>query len=171
MASVVMAIVIGGLLTMILQSRRMTEGSILQNATVNIVQGYLEQMKNMDYDALSVSPASGTATIPTQIDESTADPLTLSNGSPPTSLPPVGSSPTGAVDNVKTIAIKWPASNPADTLILNIWVWVEDLTGSATNVAQAKAITMVYTYAIRDGGRLRGSRGSIRSIRSVVPTF
>ncbi len=172
MASVVMSIVLAGLVAMVIQSRRLSEGSILQNSAINIVQGYLEQMKNMDYDALTESEATGTVTIATQIDESTADPLTLSNGDPPVTIPAVGTpAPSGAVDNIKSIAIKYPAVNPSDTLTLNIWIWVKDLTGTATNVTNAKSITLIYTYAFRDGGRVRQARASIRTIRSVVPSY
>ncbi len=171
MASAVMAIVMGGLLAMIIQTRRLSEGSILQNSAINIVQGYLEQMKSMDYDSLTVSPASGTVTVATQLDEATTDPLTLSNGSPPATMPALGATPTGAVDNNKSIVIKYPAVNPSDTLTLNIWIWIKDLSGTATNVTNAKSITMIYTYSFRDGGRLRQTRGSIRTIRSVVPSF
>jgi prepilin-type N-terminal cleavage/methylation domain-containing protein len=171
MASVVMSIVLGGLLSMIMQSRRLTESSIVQNSAVNIVQGYLEQMKSMDYASVTLSPATGTATIATQLNESATDPLTLSNGTPPTTLPAIGTTPTGAVDNVKSIAIRYPTVNPNDTLSLNLWIWVVDLTGSSTYVTNAKSITMIYTYTFRDGGRLRQTRGTIRSIRSVVPTF
>lgn len=169
----IMAMIMGGIMAMIMQSRRLTEGSIVQNCVVTIVQGYIEQMKNMDYNSLTVSPSSGgtTLTIPTRLDEATADPLTLSWGSPPTSMPALGTTPTGAVDNAKQVAIRTPATTPSDTLSLNIWVWVQDLSGSATNVTNTKAITMIYTYQVRDGGRLKSYRGSIRSIRSIVPSF
>jgi len=131
-------------------------------------------MKTMDYASLAVSPASSPSspiTVPTVLDEVTPDPLTVSWGTPPTALPAIGTTPTNAVDNNKTIAMKNPAVNPADTLNLNIWLWVQDLTGTATDVTNSKAITMIYTYQFRDGGRVRSFRGSIRTIRSVVPSF
>lgn len=168
-----MALLMAGLMAMIMQSRRLTEGSIVQNCVVTILQGYIEQMKNMDYNSLAISPSAAgtTLTIPTQLDEATPDPLTLSWGTAPTSMPALGTTPTGAVDNSKSVVIRTPATVPSDTLSLNIWVWVQDLTGSATNVTSTKSITMIYTYSIRDGGRLKSYRGSIRSIRSVVPSF
>lgn len=174
-ASLVMTIMFGGLLAMMIQSRRLTDGSVVQNSAVTILQGYIEQMKNMDYASLAVSPASapGTAiTVPTVLDESTPDPLTVSWGTPPSTIPAIGASnPLGAVDNNKTIAMKNPAVTPADTLNLNIWLWVQDLTGTATDVTNSKAVTMIYTYQFRDGGRIRSYRGSIRTIRSIVPSF
>jgi type II secretory pathway pseudopilin PulG len=172
-SSLVMAIVLGGSLALIMQTRRLTEGSIVQMATVNVLQGYIEQMKNMDYNSLRISPAAAgtTVVIPTQIDEVTPDPLTLSWGSPPPDLPAMNTVPPGAIDNTKNITIRNPAVNPNDTISINVWIWVQDLTGASTNVTNAKSITMIYTYRFRDGGRVRAFRGSIRSIRSVVPTF
>jgi Tfp pilus assembly protein PilV len=173
-ASMVMTIMLGGLLALIIQSRRLTDGSVIQNSAVTILQGYIEQMKNMDYGSVALSPSSSPSTpvtVPTVLDEATPDPLTVSWGTPPTTLPAVGTTPTGAVDNSKAIAMKNPAVNPSDTLNLNIWLWVQDLTGSATDVTNSKSITMIYTYDFRDGGRVRSYRGSIRTIRSVVPSF
>lgn len=168
-----MAILLGGVLAMTVQSRRLTEGSIGQNFVVSIVQGYLEQMKNMDYVALLTSPAAAGTTreIPTILDETSDDPLILSWGDPPATLPAIGTTPTGAIDNVRSIPIRYPPQTPSDTLSLNVWVWVKDLTGTAANVTNAKAITMIYTYELKDGGRVRYVRNSIRSIRSVVPTY
>ena len=173
-ASLVLTVTSGGILAMIIQSRRLTEGSIVQNSVVTIMQGYIEQVKSMEYGLLAVSlptAPSVNPTIPTVLDEATPDPLTLSWGSPPTAIPAIGTTPTGAVTNTKSIAIKNPAVNPNDTLTLTIWVWVQDLTDIPNNVGGSKAITMIYTYQFRDGGRIKSFRNSLRTIRSVVPSF
>jgi len=181
-AAMVMTILMGGILTTIIQTRRLTEGSIVQNSANTILQGYIEQMKNMAFDTdLVCSPVSapnpyvaGTSlSVPCARDETVAgqDPIYLSAGTPPSSLPAIGTVPPGAVDNPHAIAIKTPPVNPSDTLNLNLWVWVTDLTDAASNVTQSKAITIIYTYDFLDGGRVRSVRGSIRSIRSVVPSF
>ena len=173
-ASLVLSILCGGILAMIVQSRRLTEGSIVQNSVVTVMQGYIEQVKSMEYSLLAPSLPSAPSvnpTIPTVLDESMPDPLTLSWGTPPTSMPDLGTTPTGAVTNTKTIAIKNPAVNPNDSITLTIWVWVQDLTDIPSNVGGSKAVTMIYTYQFRDGGRTRSIRNSIRTIRSVVPSF
>lgn len=174
-ASLVLTVTSAGILAMIIQSRRLTEGSIVQNSVVTIMQGYIEQLKSMEYGLLAVSlptAPSVNPTIPTVLDEATPDPLTLSWGSPPPApLPAIGTTPTGAVTNTKSIAIKNPAVNPNDTLTLTIWVWVQDLTDIPNNVGGSKAITMIYTYQFRDGGRTKSFRSSLRTIRSVVPSF
>ena len=178
-SSLVLAILSGGILSMIIQSRRLTEGSIVQNSVVTIMQGYIEQAKSMEYSLLAPSLPSAPSinpTIPTVLDQATPDPLTLSWGAPPTTLPAIGTTPTGAVTNTKTIAIKNPAVNPNDSITLTIWIWVQDLTAipnniSGSNAITSKAITIIYTYQFRDGGRTRSTRNSIRTIRSVVPSF
>lgn len=173
-AAIVMAMVCGGILATIIQSRRLTEGSIVQNSINTVMQGYIEQTKSMEYSDLapSLSAAPSTpVTIPTVLDSTTPDPLTLSWGTPPSSMPAIGTTPTGAVDNIKSIAIKNPAVNPNDTITLTIWVWVQDLTDLTRNVGGAKAVTMIYTYKFQDGGRVRYIRNSLRTIRSVVPSF
>lgn len=178
-SSLVLAILSGGILSMIIQSRRLTEGSIVQNSVVTVMQGYIEQAKSMEYSLLAPSLPSAPSinpTIPTVLDQETPDPLTLSWGTPPTTMPAIGTTPTGAVTNTKTIAIKNPAVNPNDSITLTIWIWVQDLTAipnniSGSNAITSKAITIIYTYQFRDGGRTRSTRNSIRTIRSVVPSF
>jgi prepilin-type N-terminal cleavage/methylation domain-containing protein len=173
-ATVVLSLLALGVLAMIIQSRRLTEGSIVQNSVVTVMQGYIEQCKSMEYSLLVPSASTAPATpltLPTVLDEVTPDALTLSWGTPPTTLPALGTTPTGAVDNTKIINIKNPVVNPSDRVTLTIWVWVQDLTDIAHNVGGCRSVTMIYTYQFRDGSRLRSTRSSIRTVRSVVPSF
>ncbi len=170
----VMVIILGGVLASLIQSRRLTEGSIYQNSTVTIMQGYIEQIKNMEFSQVNVSPAT-TPTTPVTLatvqDQSTPDALTLSTGSPPSTMPAIGTTPTGAVNNTKIFDINNTPANANDNLNLNVWVWVQDLTGVAANVSNAKAITMIYTWQFKDGNRTRSFRGSVRTVRSLVPSY
>lgn len=172
-----MGIVIVGLLSATLQSRRMTEGSILQIAALNVVQGYIEQMKSMDYVMLKASPASGTEEIITRLDHDPDDAidetkkLTLSTGDAPATMPAIGTKPSGAVDNSVEVYISTPPTSSNDKITLTIWVWVKDLTGSIASIDQAKSIHVIYTYEYLDGGRKRVYRRQLRSIRSEVPTY
>lgn len=184
-AGAVMAILSLGMLQTMMQSRRLTEGSILQNSALNIIQGYVEQLKNMDYTDLTVSPASGSAEIDLTPDneddndptDTTIDPLILplqlSTGSPPTTIPAIGTTPpTNAVNNERQVFIRFTSLTPlpTDKITINFWIWVKDLTGEITDLSEAKAITIIYTYTVRDGGRLKQFRHQIRSIRTVVPS-
>jgi len=159
-------------------TRRLTEIAVYQSSVAAIMQGYLEQVKNMPYDMLPLSPPSGTSTsgstyassysLATQKDDVTADPLILSPLSPltPASLSPP-TIPSGVYDNVKTFEV-----NRANDLTIHIWVWIEDLTpGGYGATQQAKVITLVYLWQIQDGNNTRSYTGMIKNLRSLVPTF
>jgi hypothetical protein len=112
-ATGVLTLALGGLLATFMQSRRLTEGSVYQNAALTIVQGYIEQIKNMDigqmvggYDAAGnplLNPSS--FSIPVYYDRNTPDALQTSTGTPPT-ITSInnGVTPAGGtvVDNLKT---------------------------------------------------------------------
>ena len=158
--------------------RRLTEVSVYQASVAAIVQGYVEQIKNMPYTVLPISPASGTNmagstytslySITTQKDDTTSDALVLSplpalvpsNLSPPTI-------PSAVYDNSKTFDV-----NRAGDLSMHIWVWIEDKTPSGYGATQqAKAIAILYMWQIQDGSTTRSYTGMIKSLRSLVPTF
>jgi hypothetical protein len=109
----VLTLALGGLLATFVQSRRLTEGSVYQNAALTIVQGYIEQIKNMDigqmvggYDAAGNPQLSaGTFSIPVYYDRNTPDALDTSTGTPPTIAKiNSGITPTGGAvkDNLRT---------------------------------------------------------------------
>lgn len=174
----VMTVIMGGVLTTMIQSRRLTEGSIVQNSANTILQGYIEQIKAIDFNSLpnspstAVNPPDPTTSIyaATEIGSGVADRLYLSAGSAPTSMPAIGTTPAGAVDNAKSIPMKVPVVNPNDTLSVNVWLWVNALSDPVHHVTDTKSVTMIYTYTFLDGGRSKTIRSSVRTIRSVVPT-
>lgn len=160
-------------------TRRLTEIAVYQSSVAAIMQGYLEQIKNMPYDMLPLSPPSSTSmsgasyvssyTLATQKDDVVTDHLVLSPLpvlSPGNISPPAV--PTAVYDNAKVFEV-----NRASDLTLHIWVWIEDKTpsgfGSATQ--QAKALTILYMWQIRDGSTTRSYTGVIKNLRSLVPTF
>lgn len=88
----ILTIVSLGILAALIQSRRMTEASIYQNSAVTAMQGYLEQMKNMEFNELPYYSGTtlmrGTVTtaddvIYTRLDNTTPDTLRISSGSIP----------------------------------------------------------------------------------------
>ena len=203
----VLALCLGGILAALLQSRRLTDGSIVQTSAVMVVQGYIEQMKTMGLPDLINATGPTPTPIPTRFDDAHGDPLLVSTGTPPTlsSLIPgdTNSAPAGAVDNLKDFPDRsgtqgqgsavdwgttWPkalvyptpsASVPTSTaypgdLHLNLWVWIQNLTGvsgGSTNAADVYGITIIYTWQLKDGAKIRYFMGSVRTIRSKVPTM
>ncbi|MDQ1249778.1 MAG: hypothetical protein QG597_4154 [Actinomycetota bacterium] len=158
--------------------RRLTEVAVYQSSVAAIMQGYLEQIKNMPYDMLPISPPSGTTmsastyttmySLATQKDDVTADPLVLSPGTPlaPANLSPP-TVPSAVYDNSKLFDV-----NRAEDLTIHIWVWIEDKTPSGSSTTQqAKAITLLYMWQIQDGSTTRSYTGVIKNLRSLVPTY
>jgi type II secretory pathway pseudopilin PulG len=113
LASAILAMSMVGILATLMQSRRLTEGSVVQNSAVTIVQGYIEQMKTMDMDSLinadaAHNPRLNTSFwIPTVLDDTHPDPLKTSTGTPPdpSTLTPgvTPTTPPGVTDNLKNI--------------------------------------------------------------------
>lgn len=110
-ATAILTLAVGGLFATFLQSRRLTEGSVYQNAALTIVQGYIEQIKNMELGQMLGStttdasgnpiPATGSYVIPVYYDKNTPDSLKTSTGTPPTiTAINSGATPTGAQDNL-----------------------------------------------------------------------
>lgn len=165
----VLAMLMMGLFASLLQSRRLTEASIYQNSANTIIQGYIEQMKNMEFEELSRT------VIPTRLDESTLDTLTPSTVAvvdPDTVV--LGTVPTGVTNNVKVVDVNNTPTITTDDLTLNIWVWVQGMDSpAAATLAQSRVlgITMVYVWEHRDGQQVRRFLGTVRTIRSFVPTF
>ena len=214
----VLTIALGGILATFLQSRRLTEGSVYQNAALTIIQGYIEQMKNMDMgQLLGSTDANGNAvlvttsySIPVYYDKNTLDALKTSTGTPPsfTSINN-GVTPSGVQDNLKsfdmakdldavdmanvddlsyatTAQVTWPTAwpgaldystaNPSagagnSSLKLNVWVWVKDVSVAAQRSNKIYSITMIYTWAYKDGGRVRYVTDAVQCMRSAVMTY
>jgi prepilin-type N-terminal cleavage/methylation domain-containing protein len=177
-AMALIAIVSTSLIAASILVRRLTEVAVYQSSVTAVMQGYLEQIKNMPYDMLPLSPPSGTDKTPasyattyslaTQKDDVTPDPLILS---PLAALIPANVTPPaipGAVyDNNKRFDV-----NRAADLTIHIWVWIEDKTPSGTGTTQqAKAITLLYMWQIQDGNTTRSYTGMLKNLRSLVPTY
>ncbi|WP_324726061.1 hypothetical protein [Actomonas aquatica] len=178
-----MSVVFAGTLGAFVQSRRMTEGSVFQNSATTVIQGYLEQIKNMDfweipyYDGGTLYRGSVTtadATIYTQLDSVTMDTLQISSCAPilPANVTP-GVVPTtaGLVDNYKVIDINDTPDTTQDDLRMHLWVWVSSLDNTAGGVGPSRCIRIVYTWSFNNGGISRANVDSITTVRSVVPTF
>ncbi len=173
-AMCLVAIVSTSLIATSVLTRRLTEVAVYHSSVASIMQGYLEQIKNMPYDMLPISPPAGTSitaslySLATQKDDVTIDPLVLSPLPP---LSPAGVSPptvpANVYDNTKTFDV-----NRAGDLTIHIWVWIEDLTPSGFGASQqAKALTLLYMWQIQDGSTTRSYTGTIKNLRSLVPTY
>jgi hypothetical protein len=177
-AMCLIAVVSVSLIAASVLTRRLTEVAVYQSSVAAILQGYLEQIKNMPFDMLPISPPNGESTtgssyvslysVATQKDDVTPDALILSplpaltvaNLTPP-------NVPSAVYDNSRTFDV-----NRAGDLTVHLWLWIEDKTPSGLGATQqAKAITLLYMWQIQDGGTTRSYTGVIKNLRSIVATY
>lgn len=165
-----MATVMLGFIGTFIQSRRVTESSILHAAATSMVYGMLEQIKQMDYATLlpsyEVDPYAPSTLAPpyvrVRINQSTVKWLrTVHTQAPnapkaPTTTPgpTVAASALGATDNfIGSIPLSTVTGTTSQQINLNLWVWVDEIpSGDASEV---KKVTVVYTYSYMDGSTER----------------
>jgi len=189
-ASTLLAVGVVGIFGSLLYARTMSEGSIYQNAALTAVQGYIEQMKNMELSDLPYTSGStvvaGSGATSTQVPTllistagsttvASSDPLIISTATTIPDLSTIGidasTSLAGVTDNVKLIDVNSTPDNTTDDLRLNLRVWIQDISNSGVSATQVRAITIQYAWRNSAGQTGRVLRGSMRTIRSAVPTY
>ena len=150
-----------GLLAGLMQSRRYTEMAINENTAFAIAQGYIEQMKNMEFASLDE------AVLPTLFHEGVADTLTVS----PLPANPVEGDSSTDISNKKLIDIKNTPDDADDDMAIDVVVYIEDITDASNGIGQARRIVIRYEYTFTDGMRSTDRMETLYAIRSEVPTF
>ncbi|MBK1880388.1 type IV pilus modification PilV family protein [Pelagicoccus mobilis] len=149
-----------GTLSGLLQARRMTQGSINEGTAMTVAQGYLEQMKNMQFSLLDEDSVSEL------INQGSADTLSVS---PNVNDPTAGAS--SDIDNIKSLDINNTPDDDTDDLKINFVLYVEDITDTSSQVGEARRIILRYSYT--DNSLLSGRvvTDTLVTVRSDVPTF
>jgi hypothetical protein len=160
-----------------IQSRRVTEASVLHAAATSLVYGLIEQMKGLDYTSLlpsntvdPVAPSSETWPPPyvrLRINQDLTVWLravyTPAPGTPagPTSTPSAEATAAsvGAIDNpIGPLPLSTTTSTVSQQLQMTIWLWIDEIPNRDHHVSEVKKITVVYTYTFNDGNRIRTVR-------------
>ena len=183
-SSTILSIGVVGIFGSLLYARTLSEGSIFQNAAITAVQGYIEQMKNMEFNDLPCITAGGTVMagsgetptqVPTKSNATTADPLIISTATTIPDLSTISTtaagSPAGVTDNIKLIDVNSTPDNATDDLLLNVRVWIQDVSNTGISATQVRSITIQYAWRSSAGQTGRVLRSSVRTIRSAVPTY
>jgi Tfp pilus assembly protein PilV len=164
-----------GFLSTFVQSRRVTETSVMHAAATSLVYGLIEQMKGLDYTTLIPStvadPEAPTGSVPpyirVRIDQDQTVWLqsvyTLAGSTPqaPTSTPNAAATAAslGAVDNIiGPLPLSSVTGTVSQNLTINLWIWIDEMPSDRDDVMEVKRITVVYTYALNDGGTIRTIR-------------
>lgn len=167
-------------LSAFMQSRRFTEGSVLNAACTSLVYGLIEQMKGLSYtdelpnDSIDSNDPrlTGTETEPfytvrIRVNQDLTVWLrtvyTKAPGTPkaPTTCPaPTATAASlGAVDNpLGNLPLSTVTGTRSQNLAVNLWVWIDEIPNTADQVSEVKKITVVYTYSYRDGSSTRTVR-------------
>lgn len=166
------------------QSRRVTEANVLHAAATSLVYGLLEQIKQLDYTTMlpnfDADPAAPSGTTPPYVrvrinqdkvvwlravytavtDE---DPATTSIPAPlgptETPAPDATAESVGALDNfIGNLPLSTVTGTTSQHINLNIWLWIDGIPNTASDVSEVKKITLIYTYSFIDGSVTRTIR-------------
>jgi len=151
-AMAVFSLIAGGIVGLSIQSRRMAESAIRENTAATVTQGYLEQIKSIEYSALVDAIADpGNVAIGTKTDQDTNDPIMLN------------------VKNQKTLIIN-TAPDGTPNRFMRFWI-----TPTATDLAGTGRRAVTFTAQFEWEGNDRGvgdiRTSTIRFVRSYVPTY
>ena len=164
-----MAVVMLGFISSFLQSRRVTESSVLHAAASSLFYGIVEQMKGLSYTELLPSTAVDDDAptdvkdkppyIRIRINQDVTKWLrvvyTPAPGTPkaPTTTPAatVKASDIDAIDNyLGNLPLSTVTGTTSQDLALNLWIWIDEISGKDAD--EVKKVTVVYTYSYMDGG-------------------
>lgn len=156
-----------------IQSRRITESSVLHAAATSMIYGLIEQIKQLDYATLlpnyETDPFAPVAKTPPYIRvrlnqstvvwlkvvhtlASTTDAPTTPQGPATTPATTATAASVGAIQNfIGSIPLSTVTGTASQQINLNIWVWIDEIPDVDTDVSEVKKVTVVYTYSYLDG--------------------
>jgi hypothetical protein len=164
-----------GFLGAFVQSRKVTESSVMHAAATSLVYGIIEQIKQLDYtDALPsqvVDPGDPNSTVPplvrVRINQNTIKWLRVVYTAAPgagaaPSTTPAPSATAGSVsaidNNLGALPLSTITGTTSQSINLNLWIWVDEIPDTTKDVSEVKKVTVVYTYAYQTGGSTRTVR-------------
>jgi hypothetical protein len=173
----ILALFMLGFLGAFVQSRKVTESSVLHAAATSIVYGIVEQIKQLDYTSAVPSqvtdPGDPNSTTPpfvrVRINQDTIKWLrVVYTPAPGTALGPTttpdasaaaASVGGGAIDNwLGALPLSTVSGTRSQSINLNLWIWVDEIPDTGNDVSEVKKITIVYTYSYQTGSTTRTVR-------------
>ena len=161
---VILAIFATTVLSGVLLGRRLAESNVYENTALTVTQGYLEQMKSMEYDQIITCLADNTLPIPTKSVSAILTGQSIEIDDPLY---------FGQV-NDKEVMIDirdLDTANPRPiTMDYELTITANNLDVGQTPI-KALEITFDYRYMSPERGSPQWKNGSIRFVKSFVPTF
>jgi hypothetical protein len=177
MALTMLALFMLAFLGAFVQSRRVTEASVMHAAATSIVYGVIEQIKQLDYTnalpSLVTDPGDPGSTTPplirVRLNQNTLKWLrvvhTTSAGTPagPTTTPAASAAAAsvggGAIDNILgALPLSSVTGTRSQSINLNLWIWIDEIPNVSSDVTEVKRVTLIYTYSYQTGGSTRTVR-------------
>lgn len=154
-----------------IQSRRVTEGSVMHAAATSLVYGLIEQMKGVDYTTLLPSAAvdpdapSSSTWPPPYVRLRVNQDLTVWLRAVHTAAPNAAQAPTATPAPDATVAsmgnpptntigplpLSTTAGTSSQALTLQVWLWIDEIPDTTRDVTEVKRITLIYRYYFNDG--------------------
>lgn len=171
----ILAMFMGGFLAAYVQSRKVTESTVMHAAATSIVYGIIEQIKQLDYATMLpnavADPGDLDATTPplirVRLNQNTMRWLRVVNTTAPST--PLGPTATpaasataasvGAIDNnLGALPLSTVTGTTSQSIALNLWIWIDEIPDLPNDVNEVKKITIVYTYSFQNGSGTRTVR-------------
>jgi hypothetical protein len=174
-AGILLAMGLMAFLGSFIQSRRVTEASVMHAAATSLVYGLVEQMKGLDYTTLVpstvVDPDAPSSSTPPYIRLRVNQALTVWLRVVYTPAPGVPAAPTstpapeataaslGAIDNIiPALPLSTATGAQSQSMAMTLWLWVDEFPDVTRDVKEVKRITVVYSYTYNDGLRTKTVR-------------
>lgn len=141
------------------QVRSMAEQTVYQNTALTLAQGYMEQVRHLDYTTLKACAQS--ATVPLPLDKTDGTPV----------VPESGTVFGNSVWSRERVFLDQTASGtPIQPMDFRFRAVLTSLETATTNLASGVEIIIQYQVTY-DYGVRRVVNGTLRSVRSSVPTY
>ncbi len=157
----VFTIVCLGVLAVVIQIRRLAENNVYQNTALTMAQGYIEQLRSLPFGELVNVSVAGTANLNLLSANGAGVLLTDASG--------------GTLnDNEWTREVvtldRDPTGRDTQPMVFRFRVDLADLRSLTSSGANGVEVTLTYEYTPPDG-RNRPVRRTLRTVRSVVPSY
>lgn len=173
----ILAMFMGGFLAAYVQSRKVTESTVMHAAATSIVYGIIEQIKQLDYATMLpnavADPGDPDSTTPplirVRLNQNTIRWLrvvnTTASSTPrgPTATPAPNATAAsvggGAIDNnLGSLPLSTVTGTASQNIALNLWIWIDEIPDLPHDVNEVKKITVIYTYSFQTGSGTRTVR-------------
>jgi type II secretory pathway pseudopilin PulG len=154
-----LAILSVSVISVTFQVRSMAEQTVYQNTALTLAQGYMEQVRHLDYTTLQSCALS--ASVPLPLDKTNGTPVAPESGTV------FGN---GVWSSERVFLDQTAAGTPIQPMDFRFRAVLTSLESATTNLASGVEIIIQYQVTY-DYGVRRIVNGTLRSVRSSVPTY